>query len=534
MSGFNALLLAVLLALIAHPASAQTTRFTAATCNSNFTISGGGLTLANNTNDGRVVNCKANVGKYSGKFYFTWKYSALAHTMGFGLANADWSTVNFPGGIGEQLGWPTISGQRSNSVGYVLQDAGFPTGQIKFSNYKSTADQTYAAGKTGALAVNLDTNPFQIWATPDISGAGGCGGGPLWNGSVTSAPTLQTTGPNSPCGGSGTAPTTGFNQGTPYGLPYTRYTGLNFFLGGVFPAVEMQDYSNNSGLATFSFASNATLDTWIGGGAAQFLPWNTNSGTSPNPGPTNPLVRNVSNAPAWQQSTAYTSFPQDDRVLAGPGYNPSTGIYASGQPLYLWAVMPNSGGTSGHNSSYSSTFSNCPRPANVGGTVAPGGYKGSGTPAWNAATHVTDGGVTWVCLTPVDYPTITSADVDGGVPWAPSTTYYIYQFVSTSSGKAYFLNPAGLSAASGISCTSGSSEPTGTSTSSDGNCSWIYQGQMLYSSQTHIQKHQINQYLNVPGAQIAAMPQNNFVTITQLWVGRLCPAVLPRWAEWRG
>ena len=67
----------------------------------------------------------------------------------------------------------------------------------------------------------------------------------------------------------------------------------------------------------------------------------------------------------------------------------------------------------------------CPTPADVGGTVAPGGYVGSsqnaaGIAAWNAATHVTDGTVTWVCLTPVDYNTFTGANADDPVTGHPA------------------------------------------------------------------------------------------------------------------
>ena len=70
----------------------------------------------------------------------------------------------------------------------------------------------------------------------------------------------------------------------------------------------------------------------------------------------------------------------------------SNGTYVNGVPLYLWAVVSGGGGTSGTSATSYQQFTTCPSPANIGGTVAPGGYNNSsGIVAWSAATHVTDG-----------------------------------------------------------------------------------------------------------------------------------------------
>ena len=139
----------------------------------------------------------------------------------------------------------------------------------------------------------------------------------------------------------------------------------------------------------------------------------------------------------------------------------SNGTLINGLPLYLWAVASGGGGTSGTAQSSYQKFTTCPIPAGVGGTVAPGGYTGSpqnisGVSAWNAATHVADGGVTWVCLTPVDYNTCTAANADDPVSWSAGLSLGFTQFVVTAAGNAY-----GCFECTGV-CTTGTTAPTGT------------------------------------------------------------------------
>ena len=353
MRGFPSVLVAVLLIFCAHTASAQTTTFTLATCNSGVAISNGGLTLTAINNLTNQMNCRGNVGKYQGKWYFraTPRGSSLGWTQAVGVANTSLNTAS------------EIIGQSQNSVGYLLTSIGGGIYQGLFANnWRKTGSIPFTLDKTIGIAINMDTNPRQIWITPDVSGTGGCGGGPLWNGDANSAPVVH-----SGCGGAGTG------QGT-FGPGDTGETGLQFFLTAAFPAWTGQDFSLPGSSITFDFTDSPTLDATISG----YRPWNTPGGGPSVPGPLDPMVRNIANAPAWQQNTAYTAFPQDDRVLAGPGYNPSSGLYTNGQPLWLWAVAPGGGGTSGANASYVPTFASCPSPAGVGGTVAPGGYTGSG------------------------------------------------------------------------------------------------------------------------------------------------------------
>jgi hypothetical protein len=295
---------------------------------------------------------------------------------------------------------------------------------------------------------------------------------------------------------------------------------------GSAPAMIGQNYNAPATNVTFNFDASATLDAIIGSGGPGpiYRPWNTSGGAPSVPGPLNPMIQNVANAPAWQQNTAYTSFPNDDRVLAGSAYNPGTGLFTNGQPLYLWAVASGGGGTSGNNSTYAGHFGTapCPVPANAGGTVAPGGYNdSSGIAAWNAATHVTDGGVTWVCLTSVDYNTFTGALEDDPVSWAPSTGYYVNQFIVTAAGNAYMQIAHPATYPNAVACTSGLTAPSGTvfgGGSSDGSRSWVYEGTVGYTSRMNVLGHQINSYWANSGA-IANVPQHNWLTYTRLWWG---------------
>ena len=44
-----------------------------------------------------------------------------------------------------------------------------------------------ASGVTAAVVINMNTNPSQLWGTPNIAGTSGYLGGPLWNGSASSS-----------------------------------------------------------------------------------------------------------------------------------------------------------------------------------------------------------------------------------------------------------------------------------------------------------------------------------------------------------
>jgi hypothetical protein len=293
---------------------------------------------------------------------------------------------------------------------------------------------------------------------------------------------------------------------------------------GSAPAMIGQNYNAPATNVTFNFDASATLDAIIGSGGPGpiYRPWNTSGGAPSVPGPLNPMIQNVANAPAWQQNTAYTSFPNDDRVLAGPAYNPGTGLFTNGQPLYLWAVASGGGGTSGNNSAYAGHFGTapCPSSANVGGTVAPGGQTSSGTAAWNAATHVTDGGVTWVCLTSVDYNTFTGANGDDVKNWAATTPYFYWQWVvAPATGNIYYQQAQPTYPA--LTCTSGGTAPHQTvfgTGESDGSCTWNYAGNLGYSSKANVLPHQLYNYYGA-GPVPAITPQHNWVTKTQLWWG---------------
>ncbi len=515
----RALLALGLLLVASLPVAAQTTTFNTADCSPYITISnpgpGSGLTLTNihNPNNNFPVTCQANVGKYSDKWYF----QAVAHAIGWGnyvgIANLGYAQAHFTSGSG--------LGSDQNSVGYVLTGG---SGPVKFgpNSQRTTASIPYTTGNTIGFAVDMDSNPRQIWVTPDITVTTGCGGGPVWNGDTTTwgAPVHYMTGAHSPCGGPGTG--TGM-----YGPPDTGQTGLQFFLTGAYPAMTGQYINEPPPQDTFDFSASATLDAKIGSGGPGpiYLPWNTNGGAPSVPGPFNPQVRNIANAPAWQQNTAYTSFPNDDRVLAGPAYDPGTGLFTNGQPVYLWAVASGGGGTSGNNSTYAGHFGTapCPSPANVGGTVAPGGHTGSGTAAWNNATHVTDGTVTWVCLTSVDYDSFTSASLEDVYAWAPSTPYFQAQFVSSNGGEFYSNYSGGVGGGS-LTCTSGATAPTSSTfgaSVSDGNCSWLYVGPSTgYSSQANVWPHQLLQSRPLGNSiAVEATPQYSYSVVNQLWWG---------------
>ncbi len=341
-------------AALARPAMAQT-NFTGG-CPSGPSImhvSPDGLTVsAIGTGSSTGGNCEANNPKYSGKWYYQATFAAVGWTGGVGVASTGWPTSSSF----------TLPGGDFSSAGYEINSAGGPVNLVSYgqNHFRTAGPLAYTPGKTIAVVIDRDANPSEIWIAPDITDTSGCGGGPVWNGDTTTyaAPVRFTSGAHSPCGGPGTG------SGL-YGPPDTGQTGMAFFTPfGSAPAMIGQNYNAPATNVTFNFDASATLDAIIGSGGPGpiYRPWNTSGGAPSVPGPLNPMIQNVANAPAWQQNTAYTSFPNDDRVLAGPAYNPGTGLFTNGQPLYLWAVASGGGGTSGNNSTYAGHFGTAPCP----------------------------------------------------------------------------------------------------------------------------------------------------------------------------
>ena len=154
----------------------------------------------------------------------------------------------------------SASGTISRSAGYQITSAGSPANQVGYgiNREKNINGVNYVSGKTIGIVINQDTNPWQMWVTPDISNRSGCGGGPVWNGSNTSSPVpaLVATA-HYPCGGPGTG-------GTVFTGPTSGETGLPFFVPGVSPAMTGQFFGGQNTVVTFNFGANATLDALIG------------------------------------------------------------------------------------------------------------------------------------------------------------------------------------------------------------------------------------------------------------------------------
>ena len=217
------------------PAIPSGTYFTQARCNADIALLNGGLNIsAPGDAHGTKVSCVANTAKSSSKWYYTETPSPVGWSNGVGVANSSWSTA---------------FGTDTNAVAYVLTNDGYTMGNIQFGQNNHSSSMTYTSGKTIGVAVNLDTNPEQIWVTPDITSSTGCGGGPLWNGDANSSPTVH-----GHCGGPG--------------------TGFPFALTGVYPAWLGQGYRSPPSKSTFSFTDNPMLDAWIGG-VGNYQPWNS-------------------------------------------------------------------------------------------------------------------------------------------------------------------------------------------------------------------------------------------------------------------
>jgi hypothetical protein len=422
------LTLCCLIGALVSPAFAQTT-FTSGDCNANVTISGDGLTLTS-TQAGNFVGCRASVGKQSGLLYFE-------ATVNHALVATTWGVAG--GGVGTILPspvsfWSTAAGYAAgnNMQAAVLR----ADGSQYWNNVAVTGGAAVTSGKTIGIAINMNTDPREMWVTSDVTGTSGFGGGPLWNGSNTKSPTLPGTG----------NPVGVFPSGS------TAGTGASFYILGdaIWPIWQGQVLDSS----TFNFGATSFVGTIPSG----FTAWDNASGNLAYPGPTNPLVINISNAPGFLISTSYSSGA---RVNAGAGWNGSA--YTDGQPVCVFGLV--TPGTSGTDPTVFNAACASGTPSGVGGI--PGG-------SWPGATTVTSGGATFALLSRIDYVTPTHAFADAPA-WTPSTQYPAYTYVQNG-GVAYSqFNPFG---SPGI-CTSGSgSGPP----ASDGTCNWQSVGRMTYSS----------------------------------------------------
>lgn len=416
-------------------------------CAANLTVSNGGLTVTS-TATGTVKACRANVAKYSGQWYYEVAFGGVFSDLSFGLAdNGTAQPIN--GGFTLTPG--NILGQSNND------SAGFGCNGTKVNWQGQTTANAAAACATGHVAgvyFDADHDPPQMWVTPDVNsllcnGSGGSGStAPKFNGACTEDPSIPGTG----------GPLSGTVKGI--WLPGSAY----------FPAMTV---NANAGSATFNFGASAFAIASLSPGYAS---WNTTGGAAPVPGPLSPQQINVANAPEWQTSHAYVL---GDRIVAGPAWAAgSPGSYTNGANLYLWGVK-----TAGTSSGSGNGPQACGSPAGVGG-----GLDGSIPAGWTGATTASDGGVTWVCLSKIDYVTMTGAFKDTPLVWTTSTTYTLGDYVNTGN-HVYALR----SVPSGQTCTTGASVPTGTTlglTSSDGTCTWTFVGNLTYTSRANIWPHQ--------------------------------------------
>lgn len=462
------LLALIVLLTLALPASAQTT-FPGPVCGSSFSISGG--TNVSVLTGSNAENCIANVPKSSGKWYFTSTSSSFGWTNAVGIANAGLPTNGYDSGGGQLLG----SG--ANSVGFRINRDGAPQNIGQSHNAgvtptTTTATVTPVSGATQGIAVDLESLPHQFWVTPDITGTSGCGGGPLWNGDVNSAPLVR-----GGCGGPG--------------------TGLKFWMGiiPVYPAITGQNFSGQQTVASFGFDNNSTLDSLIGGGG-NFLSWNTAGGGFVDRSLSSPEA----NAPAW--STNHTVVA-GDRMTAGPGWTAgSPGSFTDGLPIYLWAVS----GAGGTTASSGNGPQSCPSPAGYGS-----GFSGSTPSAWAGATTVNDNGINWVCLTKLDHVTFHDANLDSP-PWQAGHLYAYAEFAK--SNRHIFLEQDGHTTTG--HCTSGSTPPP-PGGGSDGNCTWADIGTITYSPNTNYLLHITSPFPNTAELTMNELGVNNII----VWYGGL-------------
>ncbi len=414
------------------------TVFVSGTCSANIAITNGGLTV---TGAPTSVNkfCQANNGKFSGRYYFTFTPIAVPSGPSYGV-----SPAGFRGSPDMTL----------NGQSLALTPVGLGYGGGSVTSYSVAIVPTVSnptQSVVAAIAINMETDPYQVWVTPDVTGTSGYASGPLWNNSSASSPEVPGTGSVVTSGG----------------------TGGGFYLIGanVYPTYQ----AFNADAATFNFDAETHVEAAIGSAkSVVYLPWNADVGGSPTPGPLNPLVFNVANAPVW---TAGATIAAGSRVTAGPGWNGSA--YVQGQPIYLWALA-GSGGTTG--GSQPAGLSSCPSPANVGG-----GLDGSTPAGWSGATSVTDNGLTWKCLAVVDYVTMSDAAADD-VPWAPTSQFAYFGYV-LNAGHVYINTDESVDPC--ITASGGGPTSTAGGVITDGTCGWRYQQDFTYSSRRQRVGHQV-------------------------------------------
>jgi hypothetical protein len=478
----NRLLLASLVCLaFSAPALAQTTTF-GSDHSAEYTISGAGLIVTHSAVNTLDV-ARANVAKYSGKWTFQATINhAVSTSFSIGLAN---NGAGRPVNGGQSLTPGLTFGLAPdyNSVG--ISNA--TTGQVWWaqSSTSSGSNCPLVSGKTIEVDLDLDSDPPQVWITCDITGTTGFGSGPLFNNDATTSPAVP--GSGRPNNGTGHIPTAGLTSGPggPFLMGYAYY-----------PA--MAGAANDA--ATFNFGVTSAV-------ATGFLPWNTNSGSTP----PQPMTINVANAPAWHASDAIST---GYRLLAGPAWTPgSPGSWTNGQYAFLWALkgVVASSTLAG---SESASFNSCPTPANYGS-----GFDGTTPSQWSGATQFTDAnGNIWVCLSnQIDYETITAAFVDDPTAWATSTVYNYYQWV-TKGGYAY-LWTSNAPASPPFTATSGAGptcQTVGCIDTTDPNITWTGQGAIPFSSQQHQWPHQVSFQGNLNGT--TEIQFNYPVTINE-WYG---------------
>lgn len=207
------------------------------------------------------------------------------------------------------------------------------------------------------------------------------------------------------------------------------------------------------------------------------------------------ITTNIANAPGRQNTHSYAGGNNltSDRVLAGPGYVSSTGVFTNGTAVYLWIDTTPGSATSGSNDT---SFAGTPCPS-------PG------------TSTVTDGGITWECLVLVDYNTLSGYLMDD-VLWSSGASHLYNDYVvSDSPPKIYRATPTQTTG-----CTSGNAAPTGTGSSiSDhgtgaGTCLWDFFETLAYSSQRlHIPKET---WPTCPGRAVVNMLD---YYVGQIWYG---------------
>jgi len=476
---------AVVLALgLAWPAHAQITSFASANCNSNLPISNGGLTLGPSSG-GSQTGCIAGTPKWSGLKYYEATPNVTPNQMEIGVSAN--TTANTVAGVpplaaiwvGSAYNITTPGAQ----FGTTFFDAGLKNGTTWWNSVQTSGTSCPAAnGKTVGIAADLNTDPPQVWTTCDVTGTGGLSGGPLWNNSATSSPTVP---------GSGIPGTTGG-------------TGAQMFFPGYayFPAF----VALTGDEATFNFGATSFVGTLPTG----YTSWNSNvdgSGTAPNPGPTNPMTINVANAPEWQTGHVYVA---GDRVVAGPAWVAgSPGSYTNGSAVYLWATT--NGGTSLGSGNGPQT---CGTPANTGGGIV---NPTSAPAGWSGATTASDNGITWTCLSKVDYVTMTGAFADDPSAWATGTTYFNNAWV-VNAGNGYRMTASMASPPYTCLSASSGSGPTGTTLGldiADNTCNWQYQGAITYTSLANQWPHQFNPKTNNDFGEV----KTNYRVNLNVWYG---------------